>query len=265
MEGHDVTHNSEQCHALDFVPLTLHKTSDGKRSADNKMIEYFNNLYKSIDLNERYEWDIPFDCPIKLPLEAMSNYHKNKYLKLNLREKLFEYESLSPHYWVIQNWGGIKSFKRNQNNDEKIKKFYGELRRQKLSRNSFSTISSLSKVSSFCDCHNYFIYDARAIFALNWIIFKCESPDTQKLFPQPIGRNSIINKYDLGTIVNLSNKNFSYYNLNEAYFQYCKLIKKINLMVCPSEEAFVLEMLLFVTSVKEIAEDISETIKININ
>ncbi len=229
------------------------------------MIEYFNNLYHSIDLNERYEWDIPFDCPIKLPLEAMSSFHKNKYLKLNLREKLLEYESLSPHYWVIQNWGGIKSFKRNQNNDEKIKKYYGELRRLKLSRNSFSTISSLSKVSSFYDCHNYFIYDARAIFALNWIIFKCESPDIKKLFPQPIGRNSTINKYDLSTIVNLSNKNFSYYDLNEAYFQYCNLIKKINLNVCPNEEAFVLEMLLFVTSIKEIVEDISETIKININ
>jgi hypothetical protein len=100
---------------------------------------------------------------------------------------------------------------------------------------------------------------------LNWIIFKCESPNTQKLFPQPIGRNSIINKYDLSTIVNLSNKKFSYYNLNEAYFQYCSLIKKIKAMVCQNEEAFVLEMLLFVASVREIVEDISETIKININ
>ncbi len=229
------------------------------------MIKYFKNLYKTIDLNERYEWDVTSDCPIQLPLEAMSNYYKNKYLKLNLKEKLRDFDNLSTQYWVIQNWGGIKSFKRTKKNDEKIREFYGELKRRKLSRNSFSTISSLSKISSFYDCHNYFIYDARAIFALNWIIFKCENPNTQKLFPQPIGRNSIINKFDLSTIVNLSNKKFSYYNPKEAYFQYCSLLIKMNHFVCPNEETFVLEMILFVASVKEIAEDISETIKININ
>lgn len=229
------------------------------------MIRYLKDLYRSINLDERYKWDIPAGCPIKIPFQPLSNYQKNKHLKLHLRDHLQNFDNLSTHYWIIQNWGGIKSFKRNHNNDTKIREYYGELLQGRLSRNSFSTISSLSKVSSFCDSHNYFIYDARAIFALNWIILKCENPDTQKLFPQPIGRNSIINSYDLNTIVNLSNKNFQYFNTSIAYFQYCNLIKELHPLVCPNDEPFVLEMLLFVVSIEEIVQDIRNTITISID
>jgi len=229
------------------------------------MIDYLKSLYQSIDLNERYTEGIDGDCPIQLPNQLSSNFEKNVYLKHNLKRKLDEDDTLSTHYWIIHKWGGIKNFKKCQRNDEKIRKFYEELKRKKLSGKSFDTISSLSKLSSFSDSENFFIYDARAIFALDWIIIKCESPDTQKLFPLPEGRNKKIKNLDLKTIVNLSNKKFSYYNPSEAYFKYCSLLQKVSSVIFPQTETFNLEMLLFVTSVQEIADDIRNTIKININ
>ena len=86
------------------------------------MIEYFKNLYKSIDLNERYTWKIDIDCPIYLPENLESNYQKNIYLKHNLGGELNRDISLATHYWLIKKWGGIKNFKENNKNDEKIRR-----------------------------------------------------------------------------------------------------------------------------------------------
>ena len=90
----------------------------------------------------------------------MSRYQKNIYLKQNLGSILNSEKSLSAHYWVIQKWGGIRSFRRTPKNDNKLRKFYNELLWKFLSKETFSTISSLSKVSSFSNYKNYFIYAA---------------------------------------------------------------------------------------------------------
>ena len=41
----------------------------------------------------------------------------------------------------------------------------------------FGIANTISKVSSFYDYENYFIYDARAIFALKLTLLKYESPN----------------------------------------------------------------------------------------
>jgi len=125
----------------------------------------------------------------------------------------------------------------------------------------FSTISSLSKISSFLDCENYFIYDSRVIYALNWLLIK----HTNKyLFPQPAGRNREILKYDIFTIYRLLNKNeVRQINYGDAYANYCELIKNLSLEVYGKKyKAYRLEMLLFILSTKYIVDDIKETVEI---
>jgi hypothetical protein len=78
-------------------------------------------------------------------------------------------------FWIINNWGGIRGFKQNNRNVEKIKQYKKQLEKRKLTKECFSTISSLSKVSSFLDPENFVIYDSRVIYTLNWLILTCEN------------------------------------------------------------------------------------------
>lgn len=195
---------------------------------------------------EQSEWIIPKNCPIGLPSSASTGYEKNVYLKEHFHSVIANDHTLNSHYWVIQNWGGIRSFKKNDRNNERINKFIKELSEGELSKHSFDAISSLSKVASFLEPNEYVIYDSKVIYALNWLLFNYSKE--QKLFPQPVGRSAILAKYHLQTIFSLTKKTFEYRSHKKAYHQYCSMMKQL------SEEVFGrnckpyrLEMLLFIT------------------
>lgn len=228
----------------------------------NKLTSALQNLLTHNPINQ-YNWDIPNSCPIEIPKSIADNYSKNIYLKENLSDALLKDSSLDHHYWVINEWGGIKSFKRNDKNNEKIKNFTSELIKGKLSRNSFSNISSLSKIASFIDPENYTIYDSRVIYSLNWLLFN--KSDSKSLFPQPAGRNSDISKYDQETIFRLSGMDFSYKPYNTAYHEYCNLIKTLSKTVFPdTDRPYYLEMLLFMIAPSEIIQDICTSVDLQI-
>ena len=125
-------------------------------------------------LDERFVWDFALeDLPSAVAdlLPKSSAFQKNVALKNCLRRHL-RCNDYSIEYWIIQTWGGIRRFKKNKINDQRIAELYDRLDKGSLSRDLFGCISSLSKVASFFNPSEYTIYDSRAIFSLNWLLLK---------------------------------------------------------------------------------------------
>ncbi|WP_178863493.1 hypothetical protein [Thiomicrorhabdus cannonii] len=211
---------------------------------------------------EGYTWGIDKNCPLLIP-EGMSEFEQNVFLKENFAPLLDHDTNLDNHYWIINEWGKIRSFKRTPNNDSKILEFNKRLQSGKLTRTSFDLISSLSKIASFKDPMNFAIYDSRAVYALNWLLFRY-SPEL-KLFPQPAGRNSEMSKFDQGTIFRLSGQPFEYESHKDAYHSYCDLLKQLSHEVYGDKRPFNIEMLLFQIGPEHIVNDIKNSVKLTIN
>ena len=123
-------------------------------------------------------------------------------------------------------------------------------------------ISSLSKLSSFWEPARYAIYDSRAVFALNWIIFRY-SKDKQ-LFPRPTGRNAEISKYDIETLFTLSGIDHRYRSHTTAYHEYCSLLEDLSEQIYGSRKPYFAEMLLFLAAPTKIIEDIKRSVTVTI-
>lgn len=224
----------------------------------NDLVETLKWIARTCPL-ENFEWAIPSNCPVAIPDSKRSGYAKNVHLKENFHSIIGNDQALKSHYWAIQEWGGIGSFKKNERNDHRIRMFVEELGKGKLTRRSFECISSLSKVASFIDPKNYFIYDSRAIYSLNWLLFNYSSE--KLLFPQPVGRSTDLAKYDMQTIFRLTKRQFEFRSYKAAFHEYCTLIK------CLSPEVFgldskpyKLEMLLFTIAPTWIIENIENAV-----
>ena len=235
-------------------------------------------LYRSkIDLGKRYTYKFDFNTNLFTPEEqavvndAENNFIRNVKLKDLIKQKANgSYEETDLNFWIINEWGGIKTFKKNEENIKKIKRYSDQLSERKLKKDNFNTISSLSKNSSFIDPDNYVIYDARVIYALNWLILT--TTNDLKFFPMPSSRNKKLTDFDLSTIINLIhvdkyNQNVNlYYDYRTAYFKFCDLIKSLSVAIFedPTIKPYNLEMLLFVTADKEVSEEIIRLTRIEI-
>lgn len=216
-------------------------------------------------VEKEYNWGIP-PLPesvghlVSTLASKESVFQKNVYLKENLKDTLKKDESLETHYWIIQKWGGIRTFKKNTKNNNLIKNLRTELNNERL---SFDCIASLSKVASFMAPENYAIYDARAIYTLNWLLYKFA--DGKKLFPQPAGRNAKLGQHDMETIFNLTGKMPEYYSKKEAFHEYCKLMKKLTSMQYGDKrQPYFLEMLLFMIAPTWVISDIKNSVSLTI-
>jgi len=242
------------------------------------VIEKLKKYKSQIDLTNRFDYnfnilDTIFDSSETEILSNQKNpFDQNVRLKWILRDKYTKTSnSTKLDFWIINDWGGIRGFKSNERNIEKIKKFKKQLDKQRLSLDSFSTISSLSKLSSFIDPDNFVIYDSRVIYTLNWLILTCENQEglNEMYFPMPSGRNRIISDFDMNTIVNITHisqysKNESFYiTPQKAYFNFCDFIKSASKEIYgENSKPYELEMLLFTLADQEIFKDLKERIKI---
>lgn len=243
------------------------------------IVEKLRELRESVNLQKRFVYKFNIDLNVfseseKRDLESEESlYQRNINLKELIKIKSQgKYNNNKLNYWIINDWGGIKSFKENEKNTIKIEKFSKEIEKGKLTKSSFGTISSLSKISSFIDPDNFVIYDSRVIYVLNWLILSSKSTNL-KFFPVPIGRNKIIVDFDINTIIHLThideykNKKDLYYSDSEAYFVFCSLIKDISKKVFNNKDnikPYILEMLLF-TCVDEIFNELTRKIELKIN
>lgn len=241
------------------------------------LIEKFLLYRQNIDLGERFTYEFDINTNLFTPQEqavlnnAKNNFFRNVKLKELIKRKANgSYEETALNFWIINEWGGIKTFKKNEENIKKIKRYSDQLSERKLKKDNFNTISSLSKISSFIDPDNYVIYDARVIYALNWLILT--TTNDLKFFPMPSSRNKKLTDFDLSTIINLIhvdkyNQNVNlYYDYRTAYFKFCDLIKSLSVAIFedPTIKPYNLEMLLFVTADKEVSEEIIRLTRIEI-
>jgi len=227
----------------------------------NELIDILNKLKRKYKIEDYYTWNFSDDVPITIPDYITDNFSRNIYLKENYHTALENDINLKNHYWIIQKWGGITSLKQNDRNDMKIKKFKEELNKDKLTKDSFNTISSFSKIASFMDSEKYVIYDSRVIYSLNWLLFNYTN--IKELYPQPSGRNPKTSLYDMATIIRLANQNHIYKSHKIAYHDYCKLLTKLSKEVYGEAKPYKLEMLLFILAPSEIVESIKSSVSIS--
>ena len=149
-----------------------------------EVVEQLKQYSHEIDLSARFDWDFNLTFLDTIPEvrdqinEAIqNNFERN----VDLKFVLSDYFRRTPHnvddlhFWIINEWGGIRNFNNTPANRTKIQNFRNQIQNGMLTRATFSTISSLSKLSSFWDCKNFVIYDSRVIYALNWLIFDISS------------------------------------------------------------------------------------------
>ena len=242
------------------------------------VIEKLRDFSNGIDLKERFDFNFDINDEIFSSKETEKLSTDNNPFEQNVRLKWILSEKYKTNteqnfidFWIVNNWGGIRGFKPNERNIEKVRRFKKQLEKRKLSLDCFSTISSLSKISSFIDPENFVIYDSRVIYTLNWLILTCENQNgfKKKYFPMPSGRNKIIANFDMNTIVNISHiseydeNTELYVSQQNAYFQFCDFIKtNTELIYGENSKPYELEMLLFTLADKEIFKELKERIKI---
>ncbi|MDR2060140.1 MAG: hypothetical protein LBQ29_01910 [Acinetobacter sp.] len=225
----------------------------------DQLIQTLKELAKQHPLEKYFVWELPESNPLPIPVHVASIFEQNIYLKHNFNS-LLNSDDLAGRYWLIQEWGGIRSFKQNPKNDLLLLKFESELTKGALTRTTFSVISSLSKVASFMDHQAYAGYDSRVIYSLNWLMFKYST--LKEFYPQPIGRNADITQYELNTIFNLFDGPVNYKTHRIAYHDYCQLMKKLSMEVYAKSEPYWAEMLLFILAPKYIVNDIKSSLQI---
>lgn len=245
----------------------------------NKIYEYLVEAEKDKTYQEVFGTDNPklkdraCDEDWQEILNSSTLFEQNKQFKLSVCKKYNKNISLLEAFWIIKDWGGIGSFKKNERNKNKIIGFLEKLKKVNfnLTRSEFSTISSLSKISFFYDIEKYCIYDSRVIYSLNWIIYKTDESEV-KFFPMPNGRNKIIANFPMEAIIKFSllgrgETDFSkyYYSHKEAYNKYNELMNKLSVKLFGNNsKPFFAEMLLFGIADKYVHQDMKKEIEIKI-
>jgi hypothetical protein len=223
------------------------------RLGQSMLIEAIQKLAEEYPLEVHFSWPIPDNCPIDLPEDIEGAYARNVYLKEHLSDILANDETLDTHYWVIQDWGGIKSFKKNDTNNDKIREFIAALPNNVLGYTSYGWISSLSKIAAFLYPDQYSIYDKRAVYTLNWLLFR--HTEDRLSFPEPSGQNSSINALHTQTLYDLSELEIDLQPKNTAYHTYCELLLRLADDALGEERPYKLEMLLFTIADSWVRQD----------
>lgn len=244
-----------------------------------KIILKLKEISKKIDLSHRINFPVDtnseiFNLEEKKILIDKNPLEQNRILKSIIQEKYkLNANTNIIDFYIINVWGGIRSFKNNETNKAKIDSFKKMLTSNKLNLDSFNTISSLSKIASFINPEKFVIYDSRVIYTLNWLILTCENNQSFKVpyFPIPSGRNKIISDFDINTILNLIH--LKEYKLNKsiyrpyknAYFEYCDFVKSATKIIFGEHtKPYELELLLFSIADNEVFEEIQSKISINL-
>lgn len=264
--------------------------------------EIINRLTSSLDpykseekLTKIYQWPIEdatskladFDDESASCINGKNLFEKTISVRNIIQQKLLtpniDEEKMNKYvFWIIKDWGGITRI-----NEDKILKSL----QKKEESGSFDceSIASWSKYFAFKFPQKYAIYDARVIYSLNWLLLKA---DSEKYFPAPDGRNSLMNALDYKMSILVKRKGISavkkqiaddikkreenpggksraitnltkglYIKKEQAYLSYCHLLICIASQLFGDEDKHALtktEMILFAIADKDIVEEVLE-------
>lgn len=226
-------------------------------SIKNQLVAYNDSFQENLNNYLDFK-NIKFDSFPKFNYK-IENFTTSVEMVSALREHIINNDiqlNNEQQFWTINNWGGIGSFKNTETNQNRILAFSNGLENRKLTVDTFSVISSLSKIASFQNPKNYFVYDSRTIYTINWLILKANIKDAF-YFPMPESRNSKLTLFDLNTIIAYRNKEriltesqkYSIkpilLNHQTAYFVYCDLIKYLHKYILQDQPIWIIEILLF--------------------
>jgi hypothetical protein len=237
----------------------------------NELIKYEKNILECLDNYPSLE---KLDVSIPKKIGFIFNGEQKGLQFIDTLRSFFHRKQIDDEckLWIINKWGGIGSFKNSESNLQRIKKFETALSKKKLTIDLFSVISSLSKVASFYDNVNYFVYDSRAVYTLNWLILKNDL-NNPVFFPMPDSRSKKLTLFDLNTLINMKYqesiqeenwKSNLFLNSGDAYFIYCDLIKELNTKLFPNQKPYHLEMLLFIIADNIIFKELKSSIELKI-
>jgi len=190
---------------------------------------------------------------------SKNSFEENVLLKKILSNKLsYEKNKVKYYNWIVKKWGKITKFEKTKSI---IKVFFDQIKKGKIEAKYYNNISSYSKIASFRYPKEYFIYDSRVAYVLNWMLLKSKTEFLY--FPIPEGRNNdLTKKYNMDTIISLFNDG-KYMPKNVTYSVYCRLIKNINSKLNPLGDAFCIEMFLW-GLFENIVLEIKKSVKIQI-
>ncbi len=227
---------------------------------NNQLIDVVGKLSIEFPLSD-YTWDFD-NPPVEIPIEISTSLDRNVYLRTNFKSLLERDTSLDHSYWIINTWGRVNAFVRNEKNDALIRGIDFSLTRGELRPNESKFISSLSKIAAFQYPSIYSIYNPRTIFTLNWLLLKYSN--TRVFFPQTLGGGKITS-LDLPTIMRLANVTFTYHRFETAYFEFCRLMNLLaNEIYGNAETPYKVEMLLFHLINSFVKSDIHQSIEMKI-
>ena len=229
------------------------------------LLRHVANLWGSSD-NLKSLYKASIDCPFLPPAakerisQLPTNYMQNVLLKEDLSDVMnghYDFDDYNLAFWIINTWGGITRFKKNVINKERIRDFIASLH---TGVTTLNCISSLSKVASFITPTDYFVYDSRVAYSLNWLLLKAGAKNG--FFFNPYSRNKKLNHFSIERIIEKEVPgNNVYLNNSITYDSYNKLIIKLyndlSKKAKDLKHAFELEMLLFQAAPWVIYQEIS--------
>lgn len=237
---------------------------------DHIYLELLSNVQKLLEeptfkkLKESYR--APVECPFlsdeakKKIADKNTTYEQNLVLRKEVSKIMkgkFNVKDYDLAFWIINTWGGIPQFRKNDTNKERLRRFFDDL---KEGHTSLDRISSLSKVASFAYPSKYFVYDSRVAYSLDWLLLKSGARDG--FFRKPAGRNTRLNRFNIHRIIeNKIGKGDHFVNACQTYAAYNNLILKLFMDLRKNKKLrypFEVEMLLFLAAPLNIFEEIQQ-------
>lgn len=138
------------------------------------LMEALNGYSQELDLNRTYQLT-EYQCRVNNflsedeinELRALPPLPRQIHLKHIMAEKLNgDFENWEINEWIVHEWGKIPRFQIGQH--DRITRFRDNL--QDGFTSSLDNISSLSKIASFVQPSEYFVYDSRVAFAIDGIL-----------------------------------------------------------------------------------------------
>jgi hypothetical protein len=220
--------------------------------------EEIRNYFNKYKVSEIYRFKFKIDdetlftADDKEKIEKENNlFEKNVLLKQLVSEKLSELKTdgdkLRYYKWIVTNWGGIRTFSKKFSDVD----FENSIKDEQSRKELFSVISSYSKIMSFLKPDEYFIYDSRVAYVLNWLLLMYSMSDNL-YFPVPSGRNKNFIKYDIKEIIRrcsgyCNGNRKLYYDKQDAYLIYNSFILQLYGEITNEEvkAPYSIEMMLF--------------------
>jgi hypothetical protein len=212
------------------------------------ILPIFRTYYGKYKIEEIYDYKINheiyrenglFSIEEQNKLEKSSSiFEENSLLKDIVSKKIkLGNNKIRCYNWVVKKWGGIPKFKKPI---EFINDFFEELNSGIMGYKYYSIISSLSKIAAFKSPEDFFIYDSRVAFTLNWLLIKSKKETLHFFIPKSRNKFIIENLNDFTSLFN-----GEYLDKNVTYTIYNKLIKKIYQSKLKFDKVFCVEMFLW--------------------